>query len=140
MALEAEAVTDSASPENGGSSSAFYRIHWIESDGLGTLDWRETIQEILNDMAKRVSSNEIAAKFHASLVEGVIMAAKAFGQNRVLLGGGCFQNKILLEGMVRRLLEEGLEPYWPLEAPPNDGGLSLGQAVIARGMLENSES
>ena len=75
----------------------------------------------------------MAYKFHVSLVEGVIKAAEAFGQNKVLLGGGCFQNKRLLEEMIRRLGAAGLDVYWPREVPPNDGGLSLGQAVMARG-------
>ncbi|HEY8262611.1 MAG TPA: carbamoyltransferase HypF, partial [Methylosinus sp.] len=51
---------------------------------------------------------------------------------RAALGGGCFMNKILAEGVARRLRERGVEPLIAREAPANDGGLSLGQAFIAR--------
>jgi hydrogenase maturation protein HypF len=109
-----------------------YPLSWFEKDGLGTLDWGTWVEGLLADMDKNIGKKEMAHKFHVSLVEGVIKAAEAFGQNKVLLGGGCFQNKHLLEEMVRRLSAAGLDVYWPREVPPNDGGLSLGQAVIAR--------
>lgn len=123
MALEFESGHQEARP---------YPMNWIEKDGFGTLDWGPTLAEILKDLANRRSPQEIASNFHGALVEGVIEAARALGQNTVLLGGGCFQNKRLLEDSVRRLRQEGLRVFWPREVPPNDGGLSLGQAVIAR--------
>ncbi len=113
-----------------------YPMLWTEKEGMGQLDWGPLVEGLIIDMANKVSPKEMAQKFHGSLVEGVIKAAESLGQNRVLLGGGCFQNKVLLDSCVHRLRAAGLEVYWPREIPPNDGGLALGQAVVARARLE----
>jgi hypothetical protein len=51
--------------------------------------------------------------------------------DKVLLTGGCFQNRELTELTVSRLERAGLRPYWHQRIPPNDGGIALGQAVAA---------
>jgi len=54
----------------------------------------------------------------------------------VVLSGGCFQNKILLEGAVDKLKNSGFDVYCHQQVPSNDGGISLGQAVIAASMIQ----
>jgi hydrogenase maturation protein HypF len=49
----------------------------------------------------------------------------------VALTGGCFQNRYLTERAVSRLRSAGFRPYWHRHVPPNDGGIALGQAVMA---------
>ena len=61
----------------------------------------------------------------------VTVAARA-GLERVVLSGGCFQNRYLLERTVARLEAEGFRPAWPQRVPPNDGGIALGQVVAVR--------
>jgi hydrogenase maturation protein HypF len=77
-----------------------------------------------------------AAIFHSTLVDALaawcIDAARAHGLETVAFGGGCFNNRILTEGLRQRLLANGLEVLEARQAPPNDGGLSLGQAWIGR--------
>jgi hydrogenase maturation protein HypF len=73
----------------------------------------------------------ISAKFHNSLVEAIVTVARIVGNDRVVLTGGCFQNRILLERAVTRLASEGFCPVWHRFVPPNDGGISLGQMVAA---------
>ena len=51
------------------------------------------------------------------------------GEERVVLTGGCFQNKYLCERAVDRLTNEGFHPYWHQRIPPNDGGIALGQIM-----------
>jgi hydrogenase maturation protein HypF len=51
------------------------------------------------------------------------------GVSRVLLTGGCFQNRVLLEGAVSRLRAAGFVPAWHQRVPPNDGGIALGQVA-----------
>jgi len=61
----------------------------------------------------------------------VVAVAKRIGERRVVLGGGCFQNRYLTERIVNRLREEKFSPYWHQRVPPNDGGIALGQVVAA---------
>ncbi len=98
------------------------------------LDWSPTIQAVLQDIQEGVSPSLIAARFHNTLVEMMVVVARAAGIDRVALSGGCFQNAYLTGRAVRRLGEEGFRPYWHQRVPPNDGGIALGQMVgAARG-------
>lgn len=94
------------------------------------LDWRPMVAEILADLEQGTSRARIARRFHGGLVGGLLHAARLAGERRVVLTGGCFQNKFLLEAALRRLGEAGFEPYWHWSIPPNDGGISLGQAAV----------
>lgn len=51
---------------------------------------------------------------------------------RVVLAGGCFQNRLLLEGLIQALQGAGLEPLWAQQLPCSDGGLAVGQVAAAR--------
>jgi hydrogenase maturation protein HypF len=95
------------------------------------LDWSEFLRSLLADLSHKVPPGVISAKFHNALVEGMVSVARRVGQERVVLSGGCFQNRYLTERTVRRLREEGFCPYWHQRVPPNDGGISLGQIVAA---------
>jgi hydrogenase maturation protein HypF len=89
------------------------------------------VDAILADVKNGVSTGIISAKFHNAMAEGIVAVAKQAGQNRVVLSGGCFQNRYLTERAVRRLQAEGFWPYWHQRVPPNDGGIALGQVVAA---------
>jgi len=95
------------------------------------LDWQPLIESILSDLQRNVPIGRIFACFHNSLVESILGVARRMGQQRVVLSGGCFQNRYLTERCVRRLQAEGFRPYWHQRVPPNDGGIALGQAVAA---------
>jgi hydrogenase maturation protein HypF len=95
------------------------------------LDQTSLVQELLQDIAGKCSLNIILTKFHNALAESIVSVAKKIGEERVLLSGGCFQNKFLTERTVKRLRREGFHPYWHQRIPPNDGGLALGQIFAA---------
>jgi hydrogenase maturation protein HypF len=95
------------------------------------MDWSPMIEAILVDVQQGVSVGIVSAKFHNALAEAIVTVAKHAGQNRVVLSGGCFQNRYLTERAVRRLQAEGFRPYWHQRVPPNDGGIALGQVVAA---------
>jgi hydrogenase maturation protein HypF len=96
------------------------------------LDWSPMIETILSDVQNGVAGGRISAKFHNALAEAVVAVAKRVGERRVVLSGGCFQNRYLTERTVRRLRAEGFQPYWHQRVPPNDGGIALGQVVAAQ--------
>ena len=101
------------------------------------LDWSPMIEAILSDVQKGVATGRISAKFHNALAEAMVAVAERIGERRVVLSGGCFQNRYLTERTVRRLQAEGFQPYWYQRVPPNDGGIALGQIAAAiRGQHE----
>jgi hydrogenase maturation protein HypF len=90
---------------------------------------------LLADLADGMPAAVVAARFHAGLAEVFCRLAADFavslGARAVALGGGCFQNRILLEACERKLAGKGLAVLVPAEVPANDGGLALGQALVA---------
>ena len=96
------------------------------------LDWAPMIHGVLADLEAGAAPGWISAKFHNSLVDFIVAAARRVGTGRVALSGGCFQNRYLTETTVRRLREAGFQPYWHQRVPPNDGGIALGQIIAAR--------
>jgi hydrogenase maturation protein HypF len=95
------------------------------------VDWEPMILEVLLDVERHVPVGRISSRFHNTLVEINVAVAEMLNEEQVVLSGGCFQNRILLERTVNRLRQEGFDVYWPQRIPPNDGGLALGQAVVA---------
>ena len=69
----------------------------------------------------------MSLKFHNTLCAIIVDVAKLCGERRVVLTGGCFQNKYLTERTITMLRAEGFLPYWHQRVPPNDGGIALGQ-------------
>jgi len=94
--------------------------------------WGPLVHQIVEDVRMRVAPAVISTKFHNTLSEIIVEIAGRIGEERVLLTGGCFQNRYLTERTIRRLEAEGFHPYWHQRVPPNDGGIALGQiyAVI----------
>ncbi|RNJ48733.1 carbamoyltransferase HypF [Methylocystis hirsuta] len=90
---------------------------------------------------RRMSPREGAELFHGALIEGLAQfVARAATEQRldiVALGGGCMMNRILAEGLTAHLGMLGLRPLLARKLPPNDGGLSLGQAAMARAFAQS---
>lgn len=114
-----------------GATEEIYDLRFATYERALQLDWQPMIETLLADVANGVVVGVIAAKFHNTLAEVVVECARRTGLERVVLSGGCFQNRRLLEWTVARLTSEGFRPYWHQRVPPNDGGISLGQAVAA---------
>jgi len=101
----------------------------------GELDWRPALHELLEDLAAAVPRGRIAARFHNALVQASLAVAQQAGEARVALSGGCFQNRVLAERLAALLRARGFEVLQHRQVPPNDGGIALGQAVIAAARL-----
>ena len=87
--------------------------------------------QMLGDIRKKERSKAIAARVHATFTEMIVDVARHIGEDRVVLTGGCFQNRVLLEATVKHLQAAGFRPYWHQRIPPNDGGIALGQVYAA---------
>ncbi|HKT26188.1 MAG TPA: hypothetical protein VJR04_16385, partial [Terriglobales bacterium] len=129
-AIELETIS-----ESGVSGHYSYEITGNEA---AEIDLRPMIIEIVQELASK-TQGEIAARFHNTLSEIMVAVCtrirKSDKLNRVCLSGGTFQNMYLLERAVRGLEKDGFEVYLHCAVPLNDGGLSLGQAVIANEIL-----
>jgi len=102
--------------------------------GHRSVDWGPMIREILAGVARGEPEGLISARFHNTLVEAIVAVAEQAGLERVVLTGGCFQNRYLTERSIRRLHEAGFRPYWHQRIPPNDGGIAVGQIAVAAAM------
>ncbi|HHY80730.1 MAG TPA: carbamoyltransferase HypF [Thermoanaerobacter sp.] len=98
------------------------------------------LHQLYEDYKKGINRKIIATKFHNSIVEFTHYLAlelrKEFGINKVVLSGGSFQNRYLLKKLLAKLTASGFEAFSNSKVPCNDGGISLGQAVIANKKLE----
>ena len=99
------------------------------------LTWRPLWEALLSDMKAGCAPAIVAARFHQGLAQAVAQTARILclnhGLDTVALGGGVFHNRLLLEGISERLTEEGMHVLSPRGIPAGDGGLALGQALIA---------
>jgi hydrogenase maturation protein HypF len=103
------------------------------------VDFRQTIATIVKEIAKDRPAAEISARFHntlsAAIVEVCCRIRKGDGLDRVCLSGGVFQNHLLLGLTATELRRLGFGVFLHAMVPANDGGISLGQAVIANEWL-----
>jgi hydrogenase maturation protein HypF len=99
------------------------------------LDPAATTHALLADLEAGAAPARAAARFHATIVTTLVEVTRrvraASGVRLVALGGGVFQNRILLEATTARLAADGFEVLAPALVPANDGGLALGQATFA---------
>jgi hydrogenase maturation protein HypF len=108
------------------------------------LDVRPLIRALVGDYQHGASRAEIAGRFHQSVVEllaaSCVQVRQQRGVNLVALSGGVFQNRLLLERLTTRLEQLAFQVYLNRLVPPNDGGLSLGQAAVAAARLAKAPS
>ena len=112
----------------------------FDLDGV-TIDFRETIRALVKDAA---NPGLASARFHntvaAAIVEACRRLARSDGLSQVCLSGGTFQNFYLLTRTVAALRAAGFTVFLHAKVPPNDGGIALGQAVIAAHSLTGATS
>jgi len=100
-----------------------------------------TIRGIVQDLTLNTDVKIIASKFHNTIISAIFESVNAIrnrgGISKVVLSGGVFQNKYLLEGTVARLRKNLFTVYSHAIVPTNDGGISLGQLAVASKRREN---
>jgi hydrogenase maturation protein HypF len=111
-----------------------YEYEWETADVRRILP-APIIRGVVTDVLNKVPIAEIGARFHRTVISlfadlcDVIRNDR--GLNRVVLSGGCFQNAILLNGLTQALSEKKFEIFSHRQVPTNDGGIALGQAMVA---------
>ncbi|MDB6022656.1 MAG: (NiFe) hydrogenase maturation protein HypF [Pedosphaera sp.] len=111
-------------------------------DWTGTpvvIDWEPLVLAILAELQNGQSVGIVAARFHNTLADIIVEIARHGGLQDVVLTGGCFQNKYLIERTVTRLRTQGFNAFWHQRVPPNDGGLALGQIMAAYAAIQTKE-
>ena len=122
-----------------------YAADWRERDAYpmmlsGTVpavaDWGPMIGDIVDDCRAGVPTGLVSARFHNSLANWTVEAARRGDCRQVALSGGCFQNGLLFDRVRTRLLEAGFAVYTHRTVPPGDGGIALGQLFVAARRLK----
>jgi hydrogenase maturation protein HypF len=123
-AMELEAACD-------GAERGAYPLRTV----AGVLDARETIRAIDRDVSRGIATGAIAARFHHALADATAAECAQLAGDRgldtVVLSGGAFQNRRLLERTSAALERAGVRVLVPERLPPNDGGVAFGQAAVA---------
>jgi len=129
-AVELEAVASDAPDESG-----VYPFSIEDSGGVSVVKLADLFAALLADLRARLPPPVMAARFHNMVARIITETCRglsaATGLERVVLSGGVFQNRMLLRKTVPLLEAAGLIVYTHRQVPTNDGGVSLGQAVIA---------
>ncbi len=112
-----------------------YPLPLVAKGEAAVLDARPMIRSLLADLEGGVPTGRVAARFHNALAAATAAACTRLalrrGLHQVVLSGGSFQNRILLERVTANLRRTGLRVLVPERLPPNDGGISFGQAAVA---------
>jgi len=125
--MRLEAVADK-------TETGFYPFEFCN----GILNFNKTIDAIISNL-KNESIPFISAKFHNTIVQAIkhvsFIMRRESGLNKIILSGGVFQNRFLLEKSIQALNKNKFEVFTNRSVPPNDGGIALGQLVIASNYL-----
>ncbi|MGA7292943.1 MAG: carbamoyltransferase HypF [Terriglobales bacterium] len=112
-----------------------YPLTLVTEGDRWIISTRHMFEALIDDLRKDVPVAEISRRFHNGLVEGFVELAKILRENnaldRVCLSGGTFHNFYLSQRLEERLAGAGFEVFTQKEVPSGDGGLSLGQAMVA---------
>jgi len=124
-----------AAPDEAG----VYPFELLNENGMLVVDADPLVRALVADVTAGEPVDVVSARFHNSVISFLAAAAgelaRRQGQGTVVLSGGCFQNRLLIEGVTGMLESEGLEVLSPSLVPANDGGIALGQAWVAAARL-----
>jgi hydrogenase maturation protein HypF len=128
-AIELEALAEQ------GLTAAPYPIDIVAEGGVWCLRFHRMFVAIVEELLAGRSPADIARTFHLTVAAAALMVCdkirKQVRAERVVLSGGAFQNRLLTEELTRLLVADNFVVHVHRLVPPNDGGLALGQAIIA---------
>ncbi len=117
----------------------FYPLELLHHKGHLVIDSISLFRLAVDDYVQGTPPKLVAARFHESMVRtceaACVHLREKLGLNLVALSGGVWQNGRLLARLIDRLTQAGFEILYHQQAPPNDGGISLGQVAVAAAVL-----
>ncbi len=132
---EAQAAIELEMAIEGGRDDSAYPLDLIREGENWVFDTKPLFDSIVKDLATKVSIATISQRFHNGLVTAFTEIASLIRErttlDRVCLSGGTFHNEYLLRNLQKHLEKRGFRVFSHSEVPAGDGGLSLGQALIA---------
>jgi hydrogenase maturation protein HypF len=121
--------------ENYADDNESYPYSIMENKGIRIMKVGDLLSAIVEELHQDVSKARISVRFHNTVAQMINsmcqLVASETGIKEVALSGGVFQNRLLLNKTVSRLEKNGFQVFTHKQVPCNDGGISLGQAVIA---------
>jgi hydrogenase maturation protein HypF len=140
---EAQAAIELEMAAHDSTEEGAYPFDLIASNSGWQIGTRSLFDWLLADIAKGAEVPEMSRRFHNGLVAVLAdLAEKIRAQrqlSRVCPSGGCFQNVLLFEPLLAALRERQFEVYFHSEVPAGDGGISLGQALVAAHRLKGNK-
>jgi hydrogenase maturation protein HypF len=114
---------------------AAYDTEWVTEGNVKRILTAPIVRGVVKDVQKGIPAARISADFHHTLIrlfsDLCDHIRRENGLDRVVLSGGVFQNSILLAGLINELDKRGFEVFSHEKVPTNDGGIALGQAIVA---------
>ena len=110
----------------------------VHTGELFELDWRPAVESVIRDLTAGEPPDRIATRFHHGLAAGIARVCENFQQHPVVLGGGVFQNRTLVEAIADLFPTNRMG--LPGRIPPNDGGLAAGQLAIASRVVSSLQN
>ena len=139
---EAQAAIELEMAIGAADKEAAYPLALVADGSCWLIDTRPLFGGLVRDLREGVSPSVISQRFHNGLVEAFGHVARLLRKrtalNRICLSGGSFQNVYLLEHLLARLRADRFQVFTHAEVPAGDGGLSLGQALVAAHRLGKS--
>ncbi len=133
--LEMTAYKARPEPNKGTNYKEGYPYHIVESEGIRIVKLGDLLSAVVEELRQHTSKARISVNFHNTIAQMINQMCQLInsetGINEVALSGGVFQNRLLLNKTVSLLEKDGFQVFTHRQVPCNDGGISLGQAVIA---------
>jgi hydrogenase maturation protein HypF len=137
---EAQAAIELEMAAHDSMDEGAYPFDVIPANSGWQIGTRSLFDWLIADMGKGASVPDMSRRFHNGLVAVLVELAERIREkhelSRVCLSGGCFQNVLLFESLLAALRKQKFAVYFHSQVPPGDGGISLGQALVAAHLLK----
>ena len=140
VSYEAQAAIELEMAAHHSADGEAYPFDLAKEHGMWKIGTHSLFDRLIADLRKQVSVSDMSRRFHNGLAMVMTRLATIIREerniNRVCLSGGCFQNVLLFEFVLNTLRIENFDVYFHSVVPPGDGGISLGQALVAAHLFQ----